>query len=102
MTTTVSVKGGPAMPVRSTGDPAIGLTALRAYGFATPAAAQAAGYTCEGGGATSIYIVSAAEIASGKFLLEGDPAATPIYTAPTGTPVEGGYSTPIYLVGGSL
>lgn len=115
MTTTVMTKGGGAQPVRAdTSGLTTGPIALRAYGFASAAtAAAAAGFVAEGGPAMSVYVVSAAELASGKFILDGDPAALPVYTAPTtiplggpyfvnNYPVEGGLAQPIYLVGGSL
>lgn len=113
MTTTLPTKG-PAIPVRTD---ASGLTtgpqAWRVYGFADEASVRAAGFNADGGGATSVYLVSAAELASGEFILSGDPVAQAVYTAPTTTaidglhvidnyPVEGGLAQPVYLVGGSL
>lgn len=103
MTTTVPTHGGPAVPVSSdTSGKTMGRVALRAYGFPSEADAIAAGFHSEAGPASSVYVVSAAELVSGKYVLEGDPKATPIYTAPAGMRVEGGYSQPVYLVGGSL
>lgn len=103
MTTTVPTKCGGAQPVRQDASGLnFGGPALRVYGYPSEAAAAAAGYRCEGGAAMSVYLVSAAQLASGQFYLEGDAAALPIYTAPAGSMVEGGYSTPCYLVGGSL
>jgi len=103
MTTTVPTQGGPARPVRQDASGLrIGGPALPVYGFANEAAAIAAGYTCEGGAAMSVYVVSAAQLASGQFYLEGDPAALPIYTAPAGSMVEGDLAQAIFLTGGSL
>lgn len=103
MTTTVPVQGGPAHPVRQDNSGLkVGGPALPVYGFADEAAAAAAGYPCEGGPASSVYVVSAAQLANGQFYLEGTPAAMPVYTAPVNSPVEGDYAQAVYLVGGSL
>lgn len=104
MTTTTPTKGGPAQPASvNTDGKTIGRVALRVYGFDTAADAVAAGFhSAEAGPAMSVYVVSDAELASGKYVLEGDPKATPIYTAPAGMKVEAGYSQPVFLVGGSL
>jgi predicted RecA/RadA family phage recombinase len=75
---------------------------MRAYGFASEAAASAAGYRCEAGPAMTVIIVTQAQLNSGQFVLDGDPKALPIYTAPVGMRIEGGYSQPVFLVGGSL
>lgn len=113
MTTTVPAKG-PALPVRTdTSGQTIGQKAWRVYAFKDAASAVAAGFSAEGGGATSVYVVSQSELDNGKFILDGDPVAQAVYTAPTtiplggpykieAYPVEGGLSQAIFLVGGSL
>jgi predicted RecA/RadA family phage recombinase len=75
---------------------------MRAYGFATAAAARAAGFNSEAGPAMTVIVVTQAQLNAGTFVLDGDPKAIPIYTAPVGMAIEGGYSQPIFLVGGSL
>jgi hypothetical protein len=103
MTTTVPTHGGPALPVSvATDGKTIGRQAMRAYGFATAAAANAEGYLCEAGPAMTVIVVTQAQLNSGEFVLDGDPKALPIYNAPAGMHIEGGYSQPIFLVGGSL
>ncbi len=79
-----------------------GRVAISVYAFASEAAAKAAGFACESGPATPIYVVTAAELAAGTFVQEGDPKATPIYPAPAGMATEGGYATPVVIAGGSL
>lgn len=102
MTTTQPTKGGSVQCVKKdTSGKTIGRVAMRVYGFDTAADAIAAGFhSPEAGPAMSVYLVSQAEINSGKFVLEGDPKATAVYTAPAGFKVEGGYSTPIFAVNG--
>jgi hypothetical protein len=103
MTISIPIHGGGAQPVSSdTSGKTIGRVALRAYGFPSEAAAIAASYRSEAGPAMSVYVVSAAQLASGAFVLDGDPKALPVYAAPAGMKVEGGYSQPIYVAGGSL
>lgn len=102
MTTTVPVKGQ-AIPIRNSASGlTIGRRALRVYGFADAASAVASGFGAVGGGANPIYLVSAAELESGAFILDGDPVAQAIYNAPWSSPPQGGYAQPVYLVGGSL
>lgn len=102
MTTTTPTKGGSVQPASvNTDGKTIGRVALRVYGFDTATDAIAAGFhSPEAGPAMSVYVVSDAELASGKYVLEGDPKATPIYTAPAGMKVEAGYSQPVYPVNG--
>lgn len=101
MTTTLPTKGGPATAVTIKTDHRVnGRIAISVYGFSSAAAAEAAGFPAESGPATPIYIVTAAELASGAFVQEADPKSTPVYTAPPGMATEGGYATPVVVVNG--
>lgn len=101
MTTTLSAHGGGAQPARiDTSGKIAGGAAMRVYGFDSEAAAQAAGFVCEGGPAMSVALITDAQLASGAWKLDGDPFAVVVYTAPDSIPSEGGFAVPVYAVNG--
>lgn len=101
--TSLPSRGGSATPVSvTTIRKTIGRVAQRVYSFPSMADAAAAGYKGESGPASSVYVVSAAELASGLFVAEGDPKSAPVYVAPAWMAVEGGYATPIVVVEGAV
>lgn len=92
--------GGDAQPVSVSADPPKGLIAIPAYGYTL--ATLPADVEIEGGDARPVYLVSAAQIASGEFALQGNPAPIRLVSG-TGRPVLGDAAPiAVYLVGGSL
>jgi hypothetical protein len=99
MTTSIPVRGDSAQAVTtSVSSTTIGRVAFNGYLFASAAAAQAAGFNVEAGPALPVYVVSAAELAAGTFIVEGDPMATPLYPAPAGMPIAGQNPIPVVIV----
>jgi hypothetical protein len=92
--------GGDAIPVAVSTDAPKGLSALPAVGYT--AATLPAGIEIEGGNAVPVYLVSAAQIASGEYALLGEAAPVRL-VAGTGQPTIGDPApVPVYLVSGSL
>lgn len=88
------IQGGAALPVSvatqaPTGGPAI------------PVAVVSDGRPTQGGAATPVYVVSAAELASGAFRVEGGPAR-PVVAVSDGRPVAGQRPIPVVVVSGAL
>lgn len=89
-----TIQGGSALPVSVSTQAPIG-------GPAIPVAVVSDGRPTQGGAATPVYVVSAAELAAGAFRLEGgDPR--PVVAAPAGVPVAGQRPVPVYVVSGAL
>jgi hypothetical protein len=78
-----AIRGGPVLPVYAYNAATIGKLGV------------------EGGPSMPVKVVSAAELESGVYFLEGDTLPIPVILDSSGQ-VEGGPAIPIYLVGGSL
>ena len=92
-------RSSPMRPVvLSTNPPAAG-PVRRVAGYTS----VPAGEWVDGGPATPVYVVSAAQLASGQFWLSGDVEPLPMVAITDGRPVEGRVApVPVYVVSGSL
>jgi len=89
-----NIQGGAALPVAVSTQAPIGDQAI-------PVAVVSDGRPTQGADTTPVYVVSAAELAAGAFVLEGgDPR--PVVAVADGRPVLGQRPIPVYVVSGSL
>lgn len=100
MGTTVQVSGDVAAPCRAVSDLVVKGKAINVYGFNTVEEAIAAGFSVEAGPVTPVHIVTAQELAAGKFIPDGDPSASPVFTAPASENTLGDFAIPVIVLNG--
>ena len=92
--------GGPAIPVSvvASGAPVRGGAAIPCYGYLPSNVDR----PIEGGPARPVYLVTAADIAAGKYVVAGNTQPVPMCAVTDGRAVAAGPAVPVYVAAGAL